>query len=329
MHRPLVPRAWRVAVGACGALLLSIPLVGDALGVTPPSLFAIAGISLAVGMIHGSPRDRRTLVIGLGLALLLGLVAQSVPMTLLALGIGIPAALVAARPQPLATSVTALGFGGTLLALSGLAQHPATTFTATGARETILLAVVATLGLGLLLHALLSRSAPADAHPCTSSSRLPDTPALPRRTRLALILVGVAAFALSAALGGRIADIALWPFAIGALVVPALARWRVWPAGALLVGAIALAGAVPAGTCDMHMQRIGIPNDAPPLAQTMTLAQIAGHGPLGGDPGFETTCAPTVLARGAAWALALAGAALIVARRERVEPPLAATHFYA
>lgn len=317
MERPTLPRWWRGAVMAAAALSL-FPFLFHVLPTGRLQeygflLQALAGVvlggALAAGMVRRGGADRIAAGFGI-LAAFAHAVVTSNPFALLSgLGITIPCALLVARrdwpPAPLA-------IGGFLVQVVGLAalmgsrgpygEQPAWPEA---------LAAAGALAIAVGLIAFAARATPEAPRPLGSAGRL------------ALVAAGVALLALSWLVGGHLFFLPVWPLALALLVVPPLARWKAWPAGAVVVASVALVGAFPAGVCtaDPWSDAI-VPGQAPDAdarLELVTLAEAGGIGPNwqsgGGFTGLRVSCPLPVVALGTAWIGALVVAALVAARR--------------
>ena len=132
--------------------------------------------------------------------------------------------------------------------------------------------------------------------------------------------MGALVLAASWLLGGSVFFLPVWPLGVALLLAP-FARWRAWPAGALALGGIAFAGALPAGTCVADPWSDAIPTE--PVEDRRTrlalLAEAGGNGPQwstgGGFASLRVSCPMHVLALGVMWDIALASMATLLALR--------------
>lgn len=319
MQRPEVPRAWRLATGGAGAILLLGAATGDAPNVYSPVLLGIVGLALAFAMARGRTRDQLAAFAGIGIAIIFAIVTQDPFGILFGLGIGVPAALVAARPHPIATFVTAIGLGVTLFGLSLLLRERGPMTADLEMRGLIISLSFVALALGLVLHAALARSEVRGAA----------FAGLSRRALVSYVALGAILLGLAWLMGGYVIGfLPIWPFALAALVLPPAISWRAWPAGAIAVAVVALAGAAPVGTCtaDPFSDAIG-PGDpaADARPRLVLLGEVGTRGPdwASGDgfSGERVTCAPLLLGLGAGWAIALVGAATVFAFRPTGKAP--------
>jgi hypothetical protein len=321
MARLMIPAWWRVpVVGA--ALAVPALFVGQVLPVSSVAstflalggfvVAPILGGCLAVGMMRATPRDRLAALAGIAGAVAFGVLSRNPAGVLLGLGLTVPLALLLARPDPVPSGLASAGVAGWLVALVGFSADrgpPAATspwLSALAAASGILVAA------GFGAYAWRTGTGP---------SRAPS-----RRARLALVLAGAALLVLSFIVGGHWLIFPLWPAALAMLLLPALSRWRAWPAGAGLVVAVALVGAFPVATCTADPWSDAIVPDVPPDAdahpQRVALAELAGNGPrwASGDgfSGESVRCGALPLALGAAWGAILASSCTwVTVRRDR------------
>ncbi|HWH09380.1 MAG TPA: hypothetical protein VNX21_09280, partial [Candidatus Thermoplasmatota archaeon] len=281
MQRPEVPGWWRWPVAAAALLLVSFSLEGLPGGLLPRALqdwlvlvhaaYLLAPLgagALALGMWDGSRRDRAFMLGGVAAAVLVSALAGLPGMALALAGAFVPLALVAARPHLLATPL-ALAATAAFLVLAFLARDRPVD-AALGGMEVARLAAGLAAALGLAAYALLARPAPA-------------VRGLSRRARLAVVGAGAALLLLSFLLGGQLlVFFPLWPLALAALVVPALARWRAAPGAAALVLGVLAAGALPLGTCSFASWSDAVPpgGQPPPRDAPVQLHEVGTRGPF-------------------------------------------------
>lgn len=317
MQPPALPRWWRGAVAAVAALsffpflLYLVPSgrLQEAAFLVMALGGAALGASLAGGMLRRGGADRLAVGFGFLGAILFAIVSASPFNFLVGLGVTMSCALLVARrdwpPAPLA-------LGGLLLHMVGLAAMLSSRGPpGEGPRwpEVVAAAGALATAAGLLAFALRAR---------TEAAR-----PLARGGRYALVAAGAVLLALSWLVGGHLLFVPVWPLAVLLLVAPPLARWRAWPAGAVVVGSLALGGALPAGVCtaDPWSDAVvpGVAADADARAELVTLAEVGGSGPRwssgGGFTGLRVTCPLPVVAFGGGWALALVAASGWAARR--------------
>lgn len=315
MDRPEIPTWWRAALGAIA--LLQVPFV---LAEVVPWLAqnalsqeawflgnAIAGGALGIAMLRRGGRDRIAAFAGLAGAIGFAIASEVVFFALAWLGPCMALALACARPHVAATPLAALGVVGTLLVMRASLHSRGPVQPEWHGALALMSGVALILGIALL--ALVGRS-------------IPSAP-LTRRARIGLALGGTTLLALSWLLGGNLLFLPLWPLAIALLVVPPLAAWRTAAAGAALVGAVALAGLVPIGTCTYDpwsdAEIPGRAADADARPELATLGEAGVHGPSwssgDGFGGYAVACPGHVVALGGAWDVALVAAAIFAAVR--------------
>lgn len=304
-----IPLSWRIATGIAGTVCLLyvlIALVGrepppviQGYGDPSPILLTIPALALAFGMARKGGADAAYAAGGIIAGLILGFALRSFFGFFLGIGLGVPTALLSARPHRIATFLSAVGFAGLVLAAATLARVGDVSRFAvdSGARSIIFAILFALLGIAYLLHTIASTSPTPDV-----PERAPSGPSI---VPFVIAIFALVLLAISWLFGGHFEP--LWMIALGALAALPLLQARAWPVGAATTLGLALAGVTPVWTCQ--------------LAVPVNLAFVAGSGPalVWAGSGY-VTCSPTLLLFGIAWVIALA---VVAIRAARLREPVA------